>query len=69
VKLYKVSYRTKDGEHAGFSYHTSMEEAGKAARGGRAADHSTEINSIDVVQTKVGIVAALNFHASHPDNG
>lgn len=69
MKIYRNSYRGKDdGEHKGYDYFASEREAAHAARD-MADEFETETDSFDVPKTKNGIIAALNRHGGHPDNG
>ena len=67
MKLYKVSVRTKEWEHQGYSYHASKAAAQKVIRD--APDHECELEVIQVGRTKSEIIKALNRHGAHPDNG
>jgi len=71
VKFYQVCTTTEGGNSAGSEFFTSKAEAEKAARKFRRDEPQefARVNEIDVTPTKAGILAALNRHASHPDNG
>lgn len=74
-----------DGDHAnpefdpcGFSFHSSMRDAKKAmnefkknsqSKGFDDFNPDSEIEMIEVIPTKSGIIEALNIHAGHNDNG
>jgi hypothetical protein len=84
MKFYRVTHRTEGGRSNGYSWHTrkvaarrqvaeinrDIDEYYAVGADLRRLDHSTidePIISID--PTKSGILAALNYYASHPDNG
>ncbi len=68
MNVYRVSYRDAAYEHKGYSYHTSIKDAGAAIRkAGR--DVSSEIDAFKVKISKLGILDALRQFGSHPDNG
>ena len=80
MKIYKVTYHGEPGDpdaHSGFTYHCNHSEAWKSARegsrsyklDGKIVCRSAKVEPIDVEPTKDGIVAALNLHGGHPDNG
>jgi hypothetical protein len=59
--------RIRGGEHVGFQYCSSYEEAKKYMK--ENPRWEGEIHMIDVPITKSGILDALNFYGRHPDNG
>lgn len=70
MKLYKVSYRKSDYEHAGYEFFRNLRDANAAKKKwGNESNDTAEIELIEVNPTKSGIRNALNKHASHPDNG
>lgn len=78
LKFYRVHYSTERGNSAGYSWHTSLKEAVRAARADYDDDPSEydsqfnpdeRIRVITVVPTKAGILKALSHFAGHPDNG
>ncbi len=67
MKIWKVSTRGEDDEHRGYSYFRTKHEAEQDPDA-----HSGEYSEIEIIVVEVsaaGILAALNLHASHPDNG
>jgi len=79
MRFYRLDLRHNYGESAGFKFFTTRRDAEKAfrehMRSGSdqeewvCACENTEIEAIDIVPTKQGILAALKRHASHADNG
>lgn len=78
MKFYQVHLTHDAGVSAGYEYFTSLREAKvrviawhKDHEGVDADDGSTgaNIQEINVVPTKVGILRALNLYANHADNG
>ena len=71
MKFYQVCTTTEGGNSAGSRFFTSKSEAEKAAHQFRRAEPGewADVYQITVIPTKAGILAALNRHASHPDNG
>ena len=81
MKIYQISIRSnaeenrgesaagriRGGEHVGFQYYSSYEEARKYMK--ENPRWECEIRMIDVPITKSGILEALNFYGGHPDNG
>lgn len=74
MRFYRLhDYSPQDGS-AGYEFFTSKAEAERKARElfdpERHGDKSAiEIEAVDVVPTKAGILAVLNAYASHPNNG
>ena len=74
MKFYKLHLRADAGVSFGFNYFTSRHEAERTARDWMAeskepGDCDANVVEIEVTPTKLGILAALNQHARHPDNG
>lgn len=76
MRFYKVEYLGENVQSLGCSWHTSRREAERAAKESiGAGDHDEpitekpEIEVVEIKPTKAGILAALNTHAVHPDNG
>jgi hypothetical protein len=80
MTFYRVNYSVNGGNSAGFSWHTSKNDALKAARADYAADPTEydmhaptqgddRIERITITPTRAGILAALQLYASHADNG
>jgi hypothetical protein len=73
--IYKISLHDAVEGSLGFRFETSRTAAENFARtwekdGGEFDnERSTEIQAINVVPTKGGIVYALETNAAHPDNG
>lgn len=75
MKIYRLSYRGKDGgvvagEHGGYDYVSSKRKAAKMKA--RAADHDQQVEEIKVIEVEIskrGILRALNRYGDHPDNG
>ena len=73
--FYRVDYRV-NMESRGFSFHSSHREAWKAiteAAKKKTADPvehgGSDVEQVQVVPTKAGILQALERWAKHPDNG
>jgi hypothetical protein len=71
MKFYQVCKTTEAGNSAGCWFFTSKSAAEKAARDFRHdnPDEFANVCEIAIELTRAGILAALNRHASHPDNG
>ena len=75
MKFYRVRYRCEGGNSAGFSWHTSHGDASRAVAEAIQNDPEEyktggpEVEAIEIVASKTGILAALEHYASHPDNG
>jgi|WetSurSiteA1Bulk_404760.scaffolds.fasta_scaffold288766_2 hypothetical protein len=70
MRFYRVESRGDGGISCGCTFFTSREAAKKAERTYREpGEQPGDIDVIDVVPTKAGILAGLNRWASHPDNG
>ena len=75
MKIYKLDHGHSSDGQQGFSYYSSMSKATKAIRGilndREDGDHNIppSIEPIEVIQTMTGIIAALNRHGAHNDNG
>lgn len=71
MKIYKVGSRNDDNEHTGYKFHTSKRAARADWRESANVDGPQEedFNEYEVPLTKARIIAFLNSHASHPDNG
>jgi hypothetical protein len=71
MKIYKVAFKVNESS-AGFYFTSSLKDAEsrkKNAEGVWDDGWDKEITTIEITPTKKGIIAALNFHASHNDNG
>jgi hypothetical protein len=74
MKFYRVSRFVEHGNSAGFGWHTSREKAEAECKEWReqtddAEETEPEIEIVEVVPTKKGILRALRLYANHPDNG
>jgi predicted secreted protein len=78
MKLYRVHLRVDGGSSAGYVWRTSYREALKVARADYEEDPTQfsgdydpgrSIQTVTVVLSKPGILAALQQFASYPDNG
>jgi hypothetical protein len=76
--FYRVTYSANGGNSAGYSWHASRRAALAAAKKDYDQDPAEydnhfagvrRLDTIRVVPTKAGILAALGQYASHPDNG
>lgn len=71
MKIYKATYRHQEASE-GFYFASSLQKAKTNALNGEGNNIThceKEIQVIEVIPNKKGIIAALNFHASHNDNG
>jgi len=72
MKIFKVPKRAMidNDEHEGYFYTTSKSEA-KTFFKGNGADEKVgdKIEEISVAMNKHDLIAFLNIHCSHPDNG
>jgi hypothetical protein len=73
--LYRVDYRI-NMESRGFSFHSSERDAWRSidkAVQNKTADlveeGGSDVEAIQIVPTKAGILKALERYAKHPDNG
>jgi hypothetical protein len=71
MKFYSVHRTTEAGASAGYEWFTSKRKADAAATKWRTdnPDETATVGEWEIEPTKAGILAALNLHASHPDNG
>ena len=73
MRLYKNSYYNHEEGSQGYSFHSSKAKAKAAAAEFNRREKYNECDfiaePIDVEPTRAGILAALNRHASHNDNG
>lgn len=74
MKFYRVVLRTERDSSQGFEFFTNLADAKRAQAEffrNSYPEHSpsAEIETIEIVPTKRGILAALNRYAGHPDNG
>jgi hypothetical protein len=73
--LYRVDYRI-NMESRGFSFHSSRRDAWRSITkavenktADRVEDGGSDVEKIQIVPTKAGILEALERYAKHPDNG
>lgn len=73
MRIYKVHYVTHSDNSEGFSFHANAKDASdrlKKFEKEKGEDYIDEdIEIIDIAPTKKAIIALLNEHGSHPDNG
>lgn len=75
MKFYRVTFYSAQDGYAGYEWSTSKRSAQRAAakwieaKGENDEDARSDIEEINIVPTRVGILEALRFHASHADNG
>lgn len=74
MKIYKVDKRSHQESSQGFTYHSSKAEANKSMAefkriSGSDFNPDSEIEEIEIEISGKGIIAALNAHGSHNDNG
>lgn len=58
-----------EGEHQGYSYHSSKADAQRAVREVKANGHECTIEVTECKPTKAEIIDYLNRYAAHPNNG
>lgn len=66
MTVWRVHFHRDGDESDGFRFYRTYKEARAAVAEDPA---SAPIDKIDVEVSAVGILRALNRHASHPDNG
>lgn len=72
MKVYRVRYFTEGGSSAGFSFHTSLEGALRAARTYQNKlpdEQEPKIEARNFPLTKQGMMTALATWGSHAENG
>lgn len=70
MKIYRVSYHDKYGEHKGFSYHGSKIDAMKSIKDIEdTGEIEGDYNVLDFPRSKKQLISSLNRYCSHPDNG
>lgn len=78
MKFYRAVYSRDGGNHGGFSWHTSHADAIRSLRKDYEEDpgeyqfnpyREYDIDVVEIVPTKAGILKALKVYATHPDNG
>ena len=69
MKIIRVHKRAEDDESIGYDYYRDLGEAMRACRTLNAAGFKTERTEHEVHVTALGMIDALNYFASHPDNG
>jgi hypothetical protein len=71
MKFHRVEYVKDKAGCVGFQWFTTETEARKAARAfmRTGKDCGVRMSVHDITQSKMGILAALNSFAAHPDNG
>lgn len=75
MKIYQISFRGPDGsvvagEHRGYFYASSKRDIARIKRENTNVDNQVDdIRVYNVEISKRGILAALNRHGGHPDNG
>lgn len=69
MKIYKVSMvRINGQEHTGYRFCPNKKWVRHVIKG--CAGHTKcEVETINVVRSKAGIIKALNIYGGHPDNG
>lgn len=68
MKVYKVHLGYDHDAHRGYSYHTSKSEADKDIRENKEFDAALH-DTFELRLGKVEVLAALNQHGAHRDNG
>lgn len=72
MKVYRVSVRRPDSEHAGYEYFSNKRKAKGVqaeANKGNPPYSRGEVEEMDLTLTKKGVMAFLNAYATYPDNG
>lgn len=70
MKIYRISFRLSDQEHTGFEYYASRVSAERAQRRNNHASNSRdEVEEIEFILSKRGILDLMNAYAAYPDNG
>ena len=69
MKIYRVAYRNAFSEHQGYEYFSNKADAVKADNKNKGNNTRDDIQEIEIILTKKGVISALNQFASHPDNG
>lgn len=76
MTIWKNTYRGAGNDSRGFSFHATRKEAKAQARaaieatkGQEEATETTETEKLTFPATKARIIAALNRHGGHNDNG
>ncbi len=74
MRFYRLHWTTEGGNSGGFDYFTRKDDAEREARafmrqhGGEDGEEA-DVDAIDIVPTRDGILRALKWLASHADNG
>ena len=68
MKIYKLSSSSLAGEHRGYWYYGTKQEACDVIIQSKG-EVSLELETIEVGTSEADIIAALNKHGGHPDNG
>lgn len=71
MKIYRISLERSGHEHDGYRYFTSKKAAQKALKEENHTEyfHAKEIDELEIVLTKKGVMAFLNAWAAYSDNG
>lgn len=72
MTIYKVHHRSNTGMSLGFSFHANRVDANDSKAVSPIEDEDDflkDVQEIDISLSKKAVIAALNNHASHPDNG
>lgn len=72
MRIYKLRIAEEHGNSMGYEFFPSKHAAEKAKRAWLSEspeDRTATVSLVEITPTKTGIIAALNRHASHPDNG
>ena len=79
MKIYRVSHRDQWSEHSGYEYFSNKsiaesiqnKENKERGKGGKdsAAQTFDEVEEIEFMLSKKGILDLLNQYAAHPNNG
>lgn len=73
MRLYRVTYSHEGGTSKGYGWFSSYRVARAAVAEFRRAtqheDGDASVEPVEIPLTKAGVLAALNFWATYPDNG
>lgn len=69
MRFYRVYVTIDHGVSGGSEWFATKRKAEKRARDYPEGEEPYVVEEVFVEPTKAGILAALNQHASHPDNG
>lgn len=71
MRFYRVDTSKDGGNSAGYEWFTNKREAEQHAAKFRNENPNefVDVDTVDIVPSKKGILKALHLYASHPDNG